>query len=72
MRLPRRRFLHLAAGAAVLPAASHIALAQTYPSRPITMIVAFPPGGPTDVVGRIMAERMKISGVSERTHRQSR
>jgi len=72
MRLPRRRFLHLAAGAAVLPAASRIALAQTAPSRPITMIVAFPPGGPTDVVARIMGERIKVSGVSESTHRQSR
>jgi tripartite-type tricarboxylate transporter receptor subunit TctC len=61
MKLPRRRFLHLAAGAAALPAASSIARAQTYPTRPITMIVPFPPGGTTDVVARIMAERMKMS-----------
>lgn len=58
MQLPRRKFLHLAAGAAALPAFLRIAKAETYPTRPITMIVPFPPGGPTDVIGRIMAERM--------------
>jgi tripartite-type tricarboxylate transporter receptor subunit TctC len=56
--LPRRRFLHLAAGAAALPAVSCDPEAQSYPSRPITMIVPFPPGGNTDVVGRTLAERM--------------
>jgi len=61
MKLPRRRFLHLAAGAAGLPALSRIATAQTYPSRPITMIVPYPAGGPTDTVGRIIAEGMKAS-----------
>jgi tripartite-type tricarboxylate transporter receptor subunit TctC len=45
MKLPRRQFLHLAAGAAALPAASRVAWAQAYPSRPITMVVPFPPGG---------------------------
>jgi tripartite-type tricarboxylate transporter receptor subunit TctC len=59
MKLARREFLHLAAGAAVLPASASIARAQAYPSRPITLIVPFPPGGSTDVVGRIMAERMR-------------
>jgi tripartite-type tricarboxylate transporter receptor subunit TctC len=59
MKLPRRRFLHLAAGAAALAAVSRIARAQTYPSRPITMIVPFPAGGSTDVIGRIVAERMR-------------
>jgi tripartite-type tricarboxylate transporter receptor subunit TctC len=58
---PRRRFLHLAAGAAALPAVSVIARAQTYPSRPITMIVAFAAGGATDVIGRLLAERMRTS-----------
>jgi tripartite-type tricarboxylate transporter receptor subunit TctC len=58
--LPRRRFLHLA-GAAALPAASRIAWAQAYPSRPITMIVPFAAGGAGDVVGRVVAERMKGS-----------
>jgi tripartite-type tricarboxylate transporter receptor subunit TctC len=56
---PRRRFLHLAAGAVALPAMSRIAQAQTYPSRPITMIVPAPAGGPTDVTGRLVAERMR-------------
>ena len=61
MKLPRRQFLHLAAGAAALPAVSRAATAQAYPSRPITMIVPFAAGGPTDVVGRIMAERLRAS-----------
>jgi len=57
----RRQFLHLAAGAAALPAVSRVAWAQTYPSRPITMIVPFPAGGPTDTIGRIVAEGMRVS-----------
>ena len=59
MKLPRRQFLHLAGSAAALPMASRIARAQTYPSRPITMIVPFAAGGGSDVVGRIMAEQMR-------------
>jgi len=59
--LGRRNFLHLAAGAAALPAISRFARAQTYPSRPITMIVPFPPGGLADVIGRIAAEGMRAS-----------
>src|SRR5437667_4707500 len=58
MKLPRRRFLHLAAGAAALPAVSHIAWAQAYPTRPVTMIVPFAAGGPTDVAARIVSEHM--------------
>ena len=61
MEIPRRRFLHLAAGAAALPAVSRIAQAQSYPTRPITMIVAFPAGGGADAIGRILAERMRAS-----------
>ena len=61
MNLPRRRFLHLAAGVAALPAVSRIAWTQSYPSRPITMIVPFPPGGLADVIGRIAAEGMRAS-----------
>jgi tripartite-type tricarboxylate transporter receptor subunit TctC len=57
----RRRFLHLAAGAAALPAMSRMARAQAYPTRPITMIVPFPAGGATDVIARIMVERMRKS-----------
>jgi tripartite-type tricarboxylate transporter receptor subunit TctC len=59
MILPRRQFLHLAAGAATLAAASRTARAQAFPSRQITLVVPFPPGGSTDVAARIMAERMR-------------
>jgi tripartite-type tricarboxylate transporter receptor subunit TctC len=59
VKLPhRRQFLHLAAGAAALPAVSRIARAQAYPSRPVTMIVPFPAGGGTDVIARIVSEHM--------------
>jgi tripartite-type tricarboxylate transporter receptor subunit TctC len=57
MKLPhRRRFLHLAAGAAALPALSRIAWAQVYPSRPVRWIVGFPPGGPTDISARLIGQ----------------
>src|SRR3954449_2166172 len=59
MKLPRRRFLHVAAGVIALPALIRPASAQTYPSRQITLVVPFPPGGSTDVAARIIAERMK-------------
>jgi tripartite-type tricarboxylate transporter receptor subunit TctC len=61
MNAERRKFLHLAAGAAAFPAVSRVARAQVYPSRPITMIVPFAAGGPTDVLARFMTERMKLS-----------
>ena len=61
MNLLRRRFLHLATGAAALPAVSRVARAQAYPSRPITMFVPVPPGGLADVIGRIAAEGMRAS-----------
>ena len=56
MKLPRRKFLHLAAGAVALPAASRIALAEVYPSRPVHWIVGFAPGGGNDIVARLMAQ----------------
>ena len=59
MRIRRRRFLQLAAGAAATPLAAGSASAQAYPSRPITMVVPFAAGGPTDVIGRVLAERMR-------------
>jgi len=56
MKLPRRNFLHLLAGAATLPAVSWIATAQTYPSRPVRVIVGFPPGGGSDILARMWGQ----------------
>jgi tripartite-type tricarboxylate transporter receptor subunit TctC len=54
MKLPRRNFLHLAAGAAALPTVSRSAWAQANPSRPVRIIVGFPPAGGADIIARLL------------------
>ena len=56
MKLPRRQFLHLAAAAVALPAVSRIAMAQTYPTRPVRLIIGYPPGGSADITARLMGQ----------------
>src|SRR5712672_2821257 len=56
MKLPRRKFLRLAAGAAALPAVSRVAWAQTYPSRPVRIIVGFAAGGGVDIAARLIGQ----------------
>ena len=61
MSLTRRKLLRLVAGVPALPALPRIARAQSFPNRPITIIVPYPPGGPTDTIARLLAERMRGS-----------
>jgi tripartite-type tricarboxylate transporter receptor subunit TctC len=56
MKLPRRQFLDLIAGAAALPAVARIARAQAYPARPVRIIVGFAAGGPADILARLMGQ----------------
>ena len=69
MKLPRRNFLHLAAGAAALPAVSRIAQAQGYPTRPVRLIAGFAPGGGVDITARLigqwLSERLRQQFVIE-------
>ena len=60
MKLARRQFLRLAAGAALLPAASRIASAQGYPSRPIRLLVGYPPGGAADIIARLYGQGLSV------------
>jgi len=70
MRLPRRKLLHLAAGAAALPAVSRVACAQSYPARPVRIIVGFAPSGATDIMARLigqwLSDRLSQQSVSSR------
>ena len=61
MELPRRKFVQLAGAVVAASAFSRVATAQTYPTHPITMIVPFAPGGPSDAIARVLAERMRRS-----------
>ncbi|MGH6675260.1 MAG: Bug family tripartite tricarboxylate transporter substrate binding protein, partial [Xanthobacteraceae bacterium] len=65
MKFARRQFLNLAAGAAALPALPRPSFADTYPTRPVRIVVGFPPGAATDIVGRLIAQAL-----SERLHNQ--
>jgi tripartite-type tricarboxylate transporter receptor subunit TctC len=58
MKLPRRQFLHLAAGAAALPGVSRFAWSQTYPSRPVRIIIGFAPGGVVEIVARLIGQSL--------------
>src|SRR5215468_5976986 len=61
MKLPRRKFLRMAAGIAALPFAPHVACAQTYPTQPVRILVGFAPGVAPDITGRLLAEQFSAA-----------
>ncbi len=60
MKLPRRKFLHLVAGAAALPALPRVALALDYPTLPVRIVVGFPPGGAQDILARLIGQQLSV------------
>jgi hypothetical protein len=71
MKLPRRNFLHLAAGAAALPAVSRVARAQAYPTRPVRIVVGFPAGSGPDIIARRVAVAIAGRGPVQRAIRRA-
>ena len=71
MKLPRRKFLSLAGALALAPALSRVASALDYPTRPITIIVPFPAGGPVDTLARLLSEPMRLRSASRWSSRMS-
>jgi hypothetical protein len=72
MKFPRRQFLHLAAGGAAPPAVSRIARAQTYRTRPVTLIVPYPAGGGVDTMAALLRKNSRVLSVNRSSLRTAR